>query len=37
MTCDCEATREEIAAGIHGPQCASRDSAPDDASDHYDL
>lgn len=35
MPCDCGATREDQAAGLHGRDCASHDSAPDDPSDHY--
>ncbi len=36
-TCDCSATQEELAAGIHAPNCTRPDGDPDDASDHYDL
>ena len=36
MHCDCDATREERRAGIHGPGCASRNGQTDDPSDHYD-
>lgn len=35
MLCDCDATPEELTAGIHGQPCTSRDGAPDDPSDHY--
>lgn len=35
-TCDCGATPEDQTAGIHHTPCTSRDSAPDDPSDHYD-
>lgn len=34
-TCDCGATPEEAAAGIHHQPCTSQDSPPDDPSDHY--
>lgn len=33
--CDCDATPEEVAAGIHTPGCTSHDGTPDDPSDHY--
>jgi hypothetical protein len=35
VLCDCDATPEEIAAGIHGRGCAGHDLPPDDPSDHY--
>jgi hypothetical protein len=35
LTCDCGATPEDIAAGIHAPTCTSHDGAADDPSDHY--
>jgi hypothetical protein len=35
LTCDCGATPEEVAAGIHYPGCVSHDGATDEASDHY--
>lgn len=35
MHCDCNATPEELTAGIHGTPCTSRDGEPDDPSDHY--
>lgn len=35
LLCDCGATREDQAAGIHYEPCASRDAEPDDPSDHY--
>jgi hypothetical protein len=35
LTCDCDATPEELAAGIHSQPCTSHDNAPDDPSDHY--
>lgn len=35
MGCDCDATREEQAAGIHQEPCASLHDKPDDPSDHY--
>ncbi|MGW0014722.1 hypothetical protein ACWDVX_33845 [Streptomyces tendae] len=35
-TCDCGATPEDQAAGIHGPDCISHTGTPDDPSDHYD-
>lgn len=34
-SCDCGATREELAANIHTPDCASHDAPTDDPSDHY--
>ncbi|MFJ8657509.1 hypothetical protein ACIRNU_34865 [Streptomyces rochei] len=34
--CDCDATPEELTAGIHGTPCTSRDAEPDNPSDHYD-
>ncbi len=34
-TCDCAATPEEVAAGIHATGCASHDGPADDPSDHY--
>ena len=33
--CDCAATPEEVAAGIHHPGCTSHDGPADDPSDHY--
>ena len=33
--CDCGATSEEVAAGIHYDGCTNRDGTPDDPSDHY--
>ncbi len=35
MPCDCGATREDIAAGIHAPNCTSHEGTQDDPSDHY--
>lgn len=35
MHCDCGATPDEKAAGIHAPACASHDGPADDPSDHY--
>lgn len=35
--CDCGATSEDQAAGIHNEPCASREGQPDDPSDHYKL
>lgn len=35
LTCDCGATAEEVAAGIHNRPCTSLDGPPDDLSDHY--
>jgi hypothetical protein len=35
MLCDCGATSEDQAAGLHGPDCASREGAPDNPADHY--
>ena len=35
--CDCDATREEQAAGIHQPNCDTLTGPPDDPSDHYRL
>ena len=35
-SCDCDATPEDLASGIHGTPCTSRDGQPDDPSDHYD-
>lgn len=34
-SCDCGATSEEVAAGFHYEPCTSRESPPDDPSDHY--
>ena len=34
-TCDCGATPEDQAAGIHYPGCASLGGPADDPSDHY--
>jgi hypothetical protein len=33
--CDCGATREDVRAGIHGPDCAHHDGTTDTPSDHY--
>jgi hypothetical protein len=33
--CDCGATREDIAAGIHYPGCTNSEGQPGDPSDHY--
>lgn len=33
--CDCDATPEDLAAGIHTEPCTSREGTPDDPSDHY--
>jgi hypothetical protein len=33
--CDCNATPEDKAAGIHEPGCTSRTGDTDNASDHY--
>lgn len=35
MTCDCGASHEEIASGIHYPGCTGPEGDPDDPSDHY--
>ncbi|MFJ3043547.1 hypothetical protein [Streptomyces tendae] len=35
LTCDCGATPEDQADGIHGPDCISHTGTPDDPSDHY--
>ena len=35
LTCDCGATPEETAAGIHNQPCTSHDSEPDTPADHY--
>jgi hypothetical protein len=35
MNCDCGATPEDQAAGIHATPCTSRDDPSDDPSDHY--
>ncbi|WP_158713902.1 hypothetical protein [Streptomyces seoulensis] len=35
LTCDCDATPEERAAGIHGPDCIHHTLPADDPSDHY--
>ena len=35
MNCDCGATHEEQAAGIHYSACTSHDGPPDDPSDHH--
>ena len=35
LTCDCGATPEEAAAGIHNPGCTSHDGPADEPSDHY--
>ncbi|GGS96667.1 hypothetical protein GCM10010270_80770 [Streptomyces violaceus] len=35
MHCDCDATREDLAAGIHNEPCTSREGTPDDPSEHY--
>jgi hypothetical protein len=35
LTCDCGATPEEAAAGIHAPDCTSHDGTVDTPSDHY--
>ena len=35
MHCDCDATPEEIANGIHNQPCTSTDGPADDPSDHY--
>ncbi|MFF0009645.1 hypothetical protein ACFYQT_40325 [Streptomyces tibetensis] len=34
-SCDCDATPEDIAAGIHGPGCTSTTGPADEPSDHY--
>jgi hypothetical protein len=34
--CDCGATPDDIARGIHTEPCTSHDTPPDDPSDHYD-
>ena len=34
-TCDCGATPEDVAAGIHAPECVGHDGPVDDSSDHY--
>jgi len=36
VPCDCGATREELAASIHTPECTSHEGRTDDPSDHYD-
>ncbi len=33
--CDCGATPEDVAAGIHSSGCATRTGPADDPSDHY--
>jgi hypothetical protein len=35
MHCDCGATPEEQAAGVHHEPCTSRDGELDVPSDHY--
>jgi hypothetical protein len=37
LNCDCGATPEDLAAGIHHEPCTSHDTEPDDPSDHYGL
>lgn len=36
-SCDCGATPEDQAAGIHNEPCTGQDGQNDDPSDHYDL
>lgn len=35
MHCDCGATPEDQAAGIHAPACTSHHGDTDEPSDHY--
>lgn len=35
--CDCAATPEELARGIHQTECAHFESPVDDPADHYQL
>lgn len=35
QACDCGATPEDIAVGIHTEPCTSREGTPDEPADHY--